>query len=385
MAIQYRNLLPKRIRNSRWGELIDVFQATIDDIKNTYIYRLRDKYNKDEMDEESYQDLIYRFGYDLPFFKGYTSTLAFFKKQAESLVKQIQYKTAPRSYQYAYYIYNMLGYVLPQRLQSGIYIPQYSAAAGIDVSKSIVQFDQQLPYIEFYSGGVAYPNDPPIPTGLPELTFDSADETDPNAQFLFFDGNAELDYCNHFALSYDWKFVESVIPPVFSSPETTRSFYESTQQLKRKIAIIHYQPRIIFELDSSGAVVSNEIFLEDLSNSTYVSGIYLDHGIPLTDITKVRFGIGSFNVLSTSITDVEVFTQENSLSTDWFIRNVSSTNLEIELKMDEYTRYTFNNQWAISELIFLDTLDQPVAYIKFPKIHFYELMYNSVYLNISVV
>jgi hypothetical protein len=385
MAITFRSFLPKRIQNTRWALLVDQWQNIIDDIKTAYTYKLRDKYNKDVMDDTEFKDLMYRYGYDLPYFDGYTSSGTFFRKQALVISKQIKAKTTPTAYQYAYYVYGMIGYVLVQRYIGIDFIPQYDPSAGIDVSQTIIHFDQELPVIDFESGGVYYPNNPPIPTGLPQLTFDSVGDPDPNAQFLFFDGNAQLAYCNHFCLSYSWKFVESTAPVVFATIETTRSFYESSQQFKRKIEVIHYQPRIEVNLNLSGTVNTTTVMTEDQTSSATIETIYINPAIPLTDVVYVRFGIDGFSPPTAALTDVATFTVSNTISTDFYIRNSTATNLEIELLMEEYTKYDFDGNNSFSEVILWDAINNPVAYIRFPRIYFYEKMLNSVYFNLTAV
>lgn len=381
--VNFREFLPKYMLKSPWASFIDVYQSISEDIRDMVTDRMKYRYNIEQINEDELRDLIFRFGYDLPSFNGYTSTTPYLKRQAQSTIPEIKNKTTNLSYQYIYYVYNLIGFVYPLRFIDGKLYPNKDPNGTTTGPSNILEFDQEDPFILFYVGLIAYPNNPPIPSGLPPLFFDSFDDPNPAARAIFFDGNDQLQFTNHFILSYQFRFIEST--EIFASSNTMKSLYENVSQNKRIIECPHYQPRIIFNLDSGGGITTTTYTTEDGLQSSLMETILCNGFTDVSTVAKIQYGTGGFVNPPNTITGVQSIAITQVLSTDYLITNQTTTNLECELLSEEYYIQDFGGSYQFSEIALLNSLDVCVAYARFPSVIFDPRMWNTVYINSTII
>lgn len=350
--VNFRDLLPGYLKNTRWDDIISTWQTLIDDWKLQVLNRIKDRFDFNKANQEEKEDSIFRLGYDLPKYDGYTNSELYVNKQLSNLSKQIKNKTTPISYDYMYYIFNLIGNVYPMRFGDGKLRPAKQIGATFErPDRQVLFFDQDLPFIQFYINNdptLPFPDNPPIETGLPVLLFDSLDEPDPLAQALFFDGNEEIEYTGHFVLAYNNKLAET--PTDFITPETAKAMYESVEQIKRKIEVPHYQYLLRFAFNPYNATPNPRIeyyITADEMNTAQVESIIVSPTDRLIDVSKIQLGIGSHATLTNSLTGVQVpSTELIELNNNFDIENQDDDILIWETITEEYEKFTIDKELA---------------------------------------
>ena len=98
--ISFKRLLPKTMQDTKWGSLAEVWQSIWSDTKTDKAKLIFDQYDYESISDDDLKDLAIMFGFNLKSYTGYTSSSYYLKKQLETLVQRIKYKTTPICYQY---------------------------------------------------------------------------------------------------------------------------------------------------------------------------------------------------------------------------------------------------------------------------------------------
>ena len=368
MSVRYADYLPKRLKGTRWEQLIDVTQTLIEDFLEEKIYRLKYRYDYRKANIEEKKDTIFKQGYDLPSYDGYTETEDYIDRQSQNLIKQIKNKTTSKAYDYMYYIFNLIGTVYPMRYGDGVLRPAKNIGATFETpDREILFFDQDLPFIQFYINNdptMPFPDNPPIDTGLPTLYFDSEDDPDPLAQALNFDGNEEVEYSSHFLLTYNNKLAETTT--AFITEETARAIYESVIQLKKMIEVPHFQYGLVFKFNPYNVtpnIREEQYITADRQGTASVFSLVVSPDDSLINVTKVQFGIGGYSTLTNSITGVQVPSTEPIPVSKFDIISQNDDTLVWEDVMEEYGKFTIDNELFQSTIsgtcVNLDPIENP--------------------------
>lgn len=347
--IRYADYLPRYLKGTRWEQIIDTTQTIIEDFFIEKINRLKYRFDYKKANIEEKKDTIFKFGYDLPSYDGYTETEDYISRQSENLVKQIKTKTTPKTYDYMFYIFNLIGKVYPMRYGNGVLRPAKNIGATFETpDREILFFDQDLPFVQFYINNdplQPFPDNPPIPTGLPTLLFDSEDEIDPLAQALNFDGNNEIEYSSHFLLTYNNKLSETSTQ--FITSETSRAMYESVIQLKKMREVPHFQYGLNFKFNpynSTPNIREEQYITSDRQGTASVFSLIVSPEDSLINVTKVQFGIGTYSTLNNSILGVRVPSTEIIPVFKFDIISQNDNTLIWEDVMEEYGKFTIDNE-----------------------------------------
>lgn len=347
--IRYSEYLPRYLKGTRWEQIIDTTQTLVEDFFNEKVNRIKDRYDYKKANIEEKKDTVYKQGYDLPSYDGYTETENYIDKQSQNLIKQIKNKTTAKSYDYMYYVFNLVGKVYPLRFTNGFLRPAKNIGATFETpDRDILFFDQDLPFIQFYINNditQPFPDNPPIETGLPTLLFDSADEEDPLVQALNFDGNNQVEYSSHFILSYNNKLAET--PTSFITNETARAIYESVIQIKKMREVPHFQYSLAFKFNSYNVIPNpreEQYITSDMKSTASVFSIIVSPEDSLINVTKVQFGIGEHTVLNNTITGVKVPSTEIISVSKFDLISQNDDSLIWEDVLEEYGKFTIDNE-----------------------------------------
>lgn len=389
-TFSFKKLLPATLKNTRWGNLINVFQTVYDLVKTESTEHIIEKYIYDEMTDEEARDWVYRVGFDLPTYEGYTSTIAYSKKRAKTIIRELTRKWSPDSYELILYTFNMAGTSYPMRYLSAadpiFFEIQRTNAGHIFEILDITILDQESAPILFYVGLNPVPADA-VPTGLPVALLDSDDEPEA-AQFLFLDGNKVFDYTRHFLVSWKYNFIESATE--FATTETLRALYETVyNQNKRATEVPHFQVQLPINTKNDSTATTETLRSEDGTITSAIKSIFVDgssdlYNPNLLSVTKIELGIGAHtDTISTSITGCA-----NTIATLPFTGNFNIlARSQTQLTIESYILSEFYKFPSVpfTELALKDDFGDCVLYAKFPEISFYDQMFSSVYFDIKLV
>jgi hypothetical protein len=98
MNFSFKSFLPKIMRETRWGELIEVWQSVYSDIRADKVNPIFTQYDLDNISESDIKDLAVMLGYTLKSYSGYTSEYNYLIKELRIIVSKIKNKNTPTSY-----------------------------------------------------------------------------------------------------------------------------------------------------------------------------------------------------------------------------------------------------------------------------------------------
>lgn len=130
MAVQFKNLLPSKMRTSMWGDLLTAYQKVDTQIRSGIINPIFNQYTVSATSAELIK-LGSFLGINILSLDGYTLSKEYLIKQIQTAVLRITSKTSRKSYNYIGYIYN---------LQSTVY-PMMTSSEGALTSKLSTVYD----------------------------------------------------------------------------------------------------------------------------------------------------------------------------------------------------------------------------------------------------
>lgn len=420
MAVQYKKLLPKIMQNTRWGDFVDVYQSIIQDVKSNKI----DPILKQNTQYASYNELInlaYFYGFNLLTLSGYTQTEYYLKKQIETLVKRVKYKTNKKSYYYTSYVYDLISSVYPMTVTSvgtliGKLTTLYDPASQI---KYAVEFldpegDNLLYYITALYSGIDETNftsldsittldeqtpiyDSPRSYGLQATTLDSDTflSLDPATSGAGEPGKGALitNITRNILYSYYHKFLENSTE--WMSSNTLQVLKNDIDQIHKATEVIYYEPHLRFNTQSG--IITNQVYTNYNQTTSGVVESILLTGKSLIDAGFIQFGVGKQTSLSGMTSGVQTFSYYipsgivcpsgcvisgvPSGVGGWnFFENPAPNKLHIDFIISEKNMFT-----EFSEMAVLDHSSGCLFYASFPTIKWDYRMYNNIQLEITIV
>lgn len=374
--MKLKNLTPKNLKGSRWEDFFQAIDNYFTDFKNNKISILKNKFAKNSSDKDNLRDLVKQKGYNVIELNGYSSTLEYIQRRSDSLPIEILWLLSETCYKYIlksfwYYgnIYGLFGD------PTGYYFPIDISLTVSSIAAKVPLLDQEMDIIYYYYKDIPVPN-PPEQTFLPAIFLDM---DDPPFLDMDFKGNAT----NHFVIEYSFHKAESL--DVFVSENTSRALYDTVSQVHRLKETPHFRVLLPFTVYTNGEVKEfNYSSYENENEISIVKTIYLGGNFNL--LTYIEVGDSYHPVIDNTITNCKQSLGIIPISQVFTINSQSVSGVDIEYKIKEYGKFANDlNEiiYSFSEITFLDNDLKPIAYMRFPKITWYNKMYSSIHLKMS--
>lgn len=361
MGISYKSLLPKAMRDTRWGQFIDAFQSVIDDIVLNKVQIIKTRFQYNKMTKTELLDMASKFGYTITTSDGYTSTITYFVKEVLSLISRIYTKTTRPCYQYIYKIFNLTGETYP--IFYGIVGSVYNF---------IVQdnyWTTTIPRITSY----VFDYNPPykLDSGI------SLDSSQASTNIPI----------RHYVLSYYNNFIEDSTQML--SVNTLQAFYNDVNAVKRITEVPYFEPIIKVSLPSGSVNQVTTTTLQDYNLISYNNQKSVLFKNNLSGIATIQLGnSGYVNPLSASggVQSLKYIITNNTSG----VQNIeasSSVKFHSRKLVTQNFRFLDNNsgQLYFSEIALLNTSGQCIVYSTFPKIQWYPFMFQNISMDIKLI
>lgn len=374
--MKLKNLTPKNLKGSRWEDFFQAIDNYFADFKNNKISILKNKFAKNSLDKDNLRDLVKQKGYNIIELNGYSSTLEYIQRRSDSLPIEILWLLSETCYKYIlksfwYYgnIYGLFGD------PTGYYFPIDISLTVSSIAAKVPLLDQEMDIIYYYYKDIPVPN-PPEQTFLPAIFLDM---DDPPFLDMDFKGNAT----NHFVIEYSFHKAESL--DIFVSENTSRALYDTVSQVHRLKETPHFRILLPFTVYTNGEVKEfNYSSYENQNEISIAKTIYLGGNFNL--LTYIEIGDSYHPVIDNTITNCKQSLGIIPISQVFTINSQSVSGVDIEYKIKEYGKFSNDSNeviYSFSEVTFLDNDLKPIAYMRFPKITWYNKMYTSVHFKIS--
>ena len=401
MSVDYKKFLPKQMRDTRWGELLEVVQDIIEnEVKPTKIRPIFDQFDVEKASDQELLNYANYFGYNILSLTGLSSTHNYLKKQISTIVPKIKYKTT-----YNCFPYVGVPYGLSAKAHNTIYDYSNNSILTLEniedakeyVLDPVTTFDWGSPNIIYYID--KYYSD------YTELTFDEneydvvefdtqepvyyGDNPNPNPDLTFddlliptWDMTLSLNMISRvFVFSYKFNFVEN--ENEFLSIYSLKSLDNDIQQCKRATDFVYYEPILEVETNS-GSIVETKCW-KDFTGLGCVNqySIYMGSG-NLQDVRYINLGNGTYDEINSGITDVQSFTKQFDYSgCIWSIEEdnhimgrpyITASGIISEYHFDD-----------ITEMSCLDENSGCILYSTFPTISWGQDLKSNIKFDIQLV
>lgn len=361
--ISFKNLLPKIMRDTRWGELIEVWQSIYEDIKEDKIKPIFNQYHKNYISITELYDLADMFGFKLKSDGGYTLTRDFLLKELETLVPRIKTKSTRNCY-----IYQGVPFNLISRGYNMIFDYNYSTPLS---NPPVIKYNVDESMFGGNFIGTTYldrEHDGLTPSYLDVYYFPSLDSNDKLSLVS-----------RNFIFNYIHKYIESSTE--FMSLNTLKVLLSDINQFKRLTDRCYYEPYLFINA-ATGRTQTNKTWTNyDSTINAIQRSILIASN--LGTFGSIRFGTGGYTTLTTSITNVQTY---NGYTITYNAANIDNTD-----KIETTTHYNFRTRItemqtipAFTELIILNGSGSPILYSTFPKIQFDPNMYCNLKFDITI-
>lgn len=374
--MKLKNLTPKNLKGSRWEDFFQAIDNYFVDFKNYKIAILKDKFlTKTSTDKNNLRDLVKQKGYSIIELNGYSSTLEYIQRRADSLPVEILWLLSETCYKHIlksfWYYGNIYGLIQDS---SGYFFPIDVNLTISSVTIKLPLLDQEVDIIYYYYKGVPVPN-PPEQTFLPAIYLDM---NDPPFLDMDFVGNGS----NHFCIEYGFHKAESL--NVFVSENTSRALYDTVRQVHRLKETPHFRVLLEFTVNTNGSI--HETNYESYNNENEISitkTIYFQNNFNLVNYIEV--GDSFHPVIDNTITGCKNSIGVIPISQVFTINSQSVSGIDLEYKITEFGKFkntSGENIYSFSEITFLDDLLNPIAYMSIPKITWFDKMYTSIHFKV---
>jgi hypothetical protein len=320
MNFSFKKFLPKAMKETRWGELIEVWQSIWEDLKRDEIRAIFNQYDFDNISVDELKELAQMFGYTVKNLTGYTSTEDFIKKEVLYLIPRVKTKTTQTCYQLMGIPFNLLStgysviydtaldkYVVDETLQGSSYYGTTTldredrgyAYLGslVNMDEGIILDNSPLYYMDIFqkvSVGIY--------TTLDATTIDATN-------FPTLDGSTLLyTLTRNMVYNYIFKYIETATE--FLSLNTLKVLKYDIDNFKKITDRCYYEPYLYIEVNSDHTTNTKTWTSYDGTITADQKSILIENSF--ADWTEIRFGTGSHTVINTSITDVDEY------SFSWF-------------------------------------------------------------------
>ena len=365
--IVFNKFLPAVMRNTRWGELITVFQDIINDLRTDHINTLKEKFDVNLMTEDELKDTAIKFGFNLLSLDGYTSSMYFLRREISTICPRIPAKTTRVGYKYIFYNFNLTGEVFPILLSKNKWYPLN---------------DAWLPLDEYWEDTtILHTQDFTLDPDIPD-TLDSSTGT-----WITTLDQTQLDYniLRVLLISYKPKYIENISE--FISENTHKVFYNDINQMKRVTEVPYFEHRVEIETNTSGVVTTKTYYNYDQTISTNMQSIMITPSSSgLIPFNHIQIGNSVHPIISSSISGV--------LSLVGTLKTESSGTLgmlqyiEPNISNQIYVRKELTNRNTFPEFteISLHNANSGcLYYATFPKVKWDSKQYSNVLFKINLV
>ncbi len=418
MNLSFRKLLPQKMRNTRWGELLDVVQDLWVQLKNEKISPIFNQFDISKATREEKIEIAKTFGFHLLTFDGYTETDYFLNKEIQTIVPRIKYKNAIPSYTYTGYVFDLLtnlysisatntGGLTTSKL-STIYSPEtqitYATTELDQEGDNLLYFVDLLPWdldcegscdFELDSGNDMLTldtqfefYDDPKETGKDATTLDSEDfiSLDPATGEETGGGESVVtQITRNLNFNYKHKFVEN--ENEFMSLNTLKVLKNDIDQIHKVTEVIYYTPKL--EIDVKKDLTPTTQTYSNYNVSLTANQYNLLMGEGIENLLYLEFGTGTQSISGT-ITGVNNFAYRypdyisGVIPASGIINYFDATNnsgvIAFDFNIDERNRFT-----EFTEVAMYNKQSGLVLYSTFPKVQWDENMYNNVQFEIKYV
>jgi hypothetical protein len=112
--IDLTKLLPPNVRRTQeWVDIIATYQQFLQSEIVPQMNSFLDRYEYDKISDEDALKTIWGFGFNISQGAGYTETHRYIQRQLRTMIKRIKSKGTEVSYQYLFYVYDLIGEVYP--------------------------------------------------------------------------------------------------------------------------------------------------------------------------------------------------------------------------------------------------------------------------------
>ena len=371
MSVDFKKLLPTALRKEKWGQLAQAYQSLWDDLVSEKINPILTQFDIENATTTEIKRLFQIFGFNLSSYQGFCNTAEYYRREALTLAIRVLNKTARNSYLYTYFIYNLLGDVLPlyDTITAGL-SPISDWWENNEFTSVIDTLDCGYDNILYYAGATPI-YDIPKSTGFSNTTLDADAVTTLDNQ-----SNIEA-ITRYLLLTFKYLFVEDATQ--FLSQYTIKGFVNDINQIKKSTEICFFEPELFVNFNNDNSVRETVYTDYDQTVSGCSQQAILISG-SATDFYKYRLGTGAHSIIDDSITDVEVFSyeilaSEMSSSTDTDSTHYSSGASYISYrKQFDYPQHLTE----FSELAILNISGQCLAYGEFPIVKFPTTMNSNI-------
>lgn len=418
MNLSFRKLLPQKMRNTRWGELLDVVQDLWVQLKREKVSPIFNQFDISKATREEKIEIAKTFGFHLLTFDGYTETDYFLNKEIQTIVPRIKYKNAIPSYTYTGYVFDLLtnlyaisatntGWLTTSKL-STIYSPETQITYAtteldqegdnllyfvdllswdldcegsydfeLDSENDMLTLDTQF---EFY--------DDPKETGKDATTLDSEDfiSLDPATGEETGGGESVVtQITRNLNFNYKHKFVEN--ENEFMSLNTLKVLKNDIDQIHKVTEVIYYTPKLEIDVKKDLTPVTQTYSNYNVSLTANQYNLLMGEGIE--NLLYLEFGTGTQSISGT-ITGVNNFAYRypdyisGVIPASGIINYFDATNnsgvIAFDFNIDERNRFT-----EFTEVAMYNKQSGLVLYSTFPKVQWDENMYNNVQFEIKYV
>jgi hypothetical protein len=390
MIVDYKNLLPKILQDTRWGQFAEAYQSLTDTIKEDKVYPILYQYDINEMSTTEMQYIAEMFGFPLSIYTGYSSTEDYLKKELLTIIKRILTKTTRTSYKYTFYIFNLLGDVYPLILQDDSSLSVYDTWWHDNENPGIINIldgadDNILYYVLYVTDTVFTKLDISLTTDMSTAIYDA----DPDAPFtdegtldmsdvaggITIDPTTYLDdVLRTIIVCYRFLFAESATE--FLSTYTLKAFHNDITFIKKKTEEIIFEPHLQIYAYSSYLARITDYTDYNYDNIATQTSICISNPT-LSTISKIRFGTSGHTTVNNSITDVASYSFQ--LTSSEYEAITGETNPTYRKILHE--RCTMSN---FSEIAIWNATNTCILYSKFPMIYFQAGKYHNIKLEFII-
>lgn len=354
-VVDFRQWLPKAMRETRWADIVEVFQkVAIDEVKPTALDTMRARLFFNTMSDADLLDLAFKFGFNITQGNGYTATARYLRKEAQTILARIKNKTTRKAYPYEFYIFNMIGEVYPLRRYSPIEL------------RPKLDWTTSLPFQD-------------------EFRLDEGRTLDESPGWTL-DNNSVLgSFTRHFLLQFTPQFIEDA--DNFFTVDTMTAFLQDVEQVKKATEFPHFELVLPVAGSTTAQSVSTKVFQNEDQNVTAHQETVLAGG-DLSQVRYLRFGngaasgLGSMTPASNPVSGSLIQQVDITDATQWVVEAQTAAALVVRTLIQSNTKFLANA--AYSEIAFHDAANNLILYTKFPRTNWDSRQLTTIQIQASL-
>ena len=420
MAVQFKNLLPSKMRSTMWGDLLTAYQKVDDQVRSGIINPIFNQYTTSATTAELIK-LGSFLGIKILSLDKYTLSKEYLIRQIQTAVLRIKSKTSRKSYNYIGYIYNLDNIVYPMMTSSEgtltsklstVYDPDSQLADQVIITdqegdnlyytKDVENWetDQSDTFITDMNVATDYTADvygDPQTTGSVEAFTDTDVAVSTDGVIIDNKGTTITQVTRNLTFSYYHKFLDSETE--WYSKYNYLCLKNDIDQIHKATEVVYYEPWLkLYATNTSGEVVNKTYYNYDFTISGQIHSVFQDDYI--LNSSWIEFGTGShwndISGLPNNISGVQNFSYHIPYSVSgqiipdsyipsgvagWnYFADPTATSLSIDFIIPEFNQFT-----EFTELAIKNATSGCIFYSTFPKVQWHQSMYNNIRVEINLV